>query len=98
METKITNIGNSKGIIIPKAIIEQCGLQERVNLEVKDNCLVISPKTNSPRQGWEVAIIAAGGSNDDELLMGDYLEHSWDEEEWTSDSADGTSAKGRASW
>ena len=83
METKITNIGNSKGIIIPKAIIEQCGLQERVNLEVKDNCLVISPKTDSPRQGWEAAIIAAGGSDDGELLMGDYLEHSWDEEEWT---------------
>jgi antitoxin MazE len=83
MKTKITNIGNSKGIIIPKAIIEQCGLKERVSLEVKDNCLVISPANNHPRQGWSEAIIAAGGSNNDELLMDDYLDHSWDEEEWT---------------
>ena len=82
METKITNIGNSKGIIIPKAIIEQCGLKDKINLEVKDNRLVISPKIDGPRQGWEDAIIAAGGSEDDKLLMGDYLEHSWDEEEW----------------
>lgn len=63
METKITHIGNSKGIIIPKAIIEQCGFKERVNLEVKDNCLVISPQTDRLRQGWSEAIIAAGGSN-----------------------------------
>jgi antitoxin MazE len=83
METKITNIGNSKGIIIPKTIIEQCGLKERVSLEVKDNCLVISPASNYLRQGWSEAIIAAGGSNNDELLMDDYLDHSWDEEEWT---------------
>ena len=83
MKTKITNIGNSKGIIIPKAIIEQCGLKEQVNLEVIDNCLVISPQVDKLRQGWEAAIIAAGGSDNDELLMEDYLEHSWDEEEWT---------------
>jgi antitoxin MazE len=83
MEIKITNIGNSKGIIIPKAIIEQCGLKERVNLDVRENCLVISAKTDSPRQEWEAAIIAAGGSENDELLMEDYLEHSWDEEEWS---------------
>jgi antitoxin MazE len=83
METKITNIGNSKGIIIPKTIIEQCGLKERVSLEIKDNCLVISPATNPLRQGWSEAIIAAGSSDNDELLMDDYLDHSWDQEEWT---------------
>lgn len=71
METKITNIGNSKGIIIPKAIIEQCGLTDRINLEVKDNCLIISPKVDNLRQGWEAAIMAAGESENDELLMED---------------------------
>ena len=82
MEVKISNIGNSKGIIIPKTIIEQCGLKERVNLEVKDNCLIVSSKSDV-RQGWEEAIIAAGASNNDELLMGEDLERSWDEEEWS---------------
>lgn len=84
MKTKITNIGNSKGIIIPKTIIEQCGFKEQVSLEVKDKCLVISPANNPPRQGWTEAIIAAGDSElSNELLMGDYLDHSWDKEEWT---------------
>ena len=84
METKITNIGNSRGIIIPKQILEQCSLSDKVNLEVKENGLLISPKVDNPRAGWEEAIAAAGSSEEDELLMGDYLEHSWDEEEWTS--------------
>ena len=83
METKITKIGNSQGIIIPKIIIEQCQLIDRVNLEVKDNNLIVSPVVNNPRQGWEETIIAAGVDEEDELLMEDYLEHSWDEKEWT---------------
>ncbi|MDJ0687068.1 MAG: AbrB/MazE/SpoVT family DNA-binding domain-containing protein [Xenococcaceae cyanobacterium MO_188.B32] len=81
METRLSKIGNSQGIIIPKAIIEQCGLKEKIKMEVKNNCLIIS--SVNPREGWEEAILAAGNSDDDELLMGDYLEHSWDEEEWT---------------
>lgn len=84
MKTKIINIGNSKGIIVPKAIIEQCGLKKQVSLEVKDNCLIISPDCDRlSRQGWSEAIIAVGDCDKDELLMGDYLDHSWDEEEWT---------------
>lgn len=85
METKITKIGNSQGIIIPKTILEQCGLTDKVSLEVKDNHLIVSQIVVNPRQGWEEAIIAAGvdEDEDEELLMGDYLEHSWDEEEWT---------------
>ena len=83
MEAKITKIGNSQGIIIPKTIIEQCNLIDKVNLEVKDNNLIISPVVKNPRQGWEETIIAAGVDEEEELLMGDYLEHSWDEEEWT---------------
>lgn len=83
METKITKIGNSQGIIIPKAILEQCGLTDKVSLEVKDNRLIVSQIVANPRQGWEDAIMAAGVDEDEELLMGDYLEHSWDEEEWT---------------
>jgi antitoxin MazE len=83
MESKITKIGNSQGIIIPKKIMEQCGLTDKVNLEVQDNRLIVSQIVENPRKGWEESIIAAGVDEDDELLMGDYLEHSWDEEEWT---------------
>ncbi|MGL6339586.1 MAG: AbrB/MazE/SpoVT family DNA-binding domain-containing protein [Waterburya sp.] len=82
METKLTSVGNSKGIIIPKALIEQCGLKDQVFVEVEGNCLIISALAENPRRTWEKEILATGGSDNDELLMGDYLEHTWDDEEW----------------
>ncbi|MDZ7744491.1 MAG: AbrB/MazE/SpoVT family DNA-binding domain-containing protein [Candidatus Saccharibacteria bacterium] len=41
MRTKIVRIGNSKGIRIPKAILEQTNLGDKVLLEVSNNTIVI---------------------------------------------------------
>lgn len=54
MEVKLIDIGNSKGIRIPKAILQQVGLQDYVELEVQDSQLILRPKHN-PRAGWEQA-------------------------------------------
>ena len=83
MKIKLTKIGNSQGIIIPKTIIDQLAIENRINLEIEDGRLIITPVSDNPREGWEQAIESVGGIEDDELLMGDYLEHRWDEEEWT---------------
>ncbi len=82
MKTRIIKIGNSRGIIIPKAVIDQCGISDQVAIEVENKKITITPVEDDPREGWEEAILAVGGMEDDELLIGDYLEHSWDEEEW----------------
>ena len=61
MKVKLVRIGNSRGIRIPKAILEQCGLQEAAQLRVEKDCLVIA-REHRPRQGWEEAFFAAGPS------------------------------------
>ncbi|MEN9312327.1 MAG: hypothetical protein RIT42_433, partial [Bacteroidota bacterium] len=38
---KLRNIGNSKGIIIPKELLAQCNMEENVTIEVKDQQLII---------------------------------------------------------
>lgn len=43
MKASIIKIGNSKGIRIPKSVLEQVGLDASANLEVKDGTLVITP-------------------------------------------------------
>jgi len=43
MKTTIIPIGNSKGIRIPKAVLEQCNFSKDVSLEVKGDCLIIKP-------------------------------------------------------
>ena len=65
MEIDIIKIGNSKGIRIPKAILEQCGLCDHVTLSVRDNEIILSA---SPRAEWRSAFAAMAEAGDDRLL------------------------------
>jgi antitoxin MazE len=81
MKVKLVRIGNSRGIRIPKSVLEQCGLEEAADLRVEKNRLVLVPE-HRPRQGWEEAFIAAGPSSDDELLLEALPSGAFDREEW----------------
>jgi antitoxin MazE len=67
MKTELVRIGNSRGIRIPKPLIEQCGFGNEVELRVENECLIISPKQHS-RQGWEEQFRRAGSATDELLL------------------------------
>ncbi len=69
MKTKIIKIGNSKGIRIPKAILEQTELDEVVELEILEDHIIIRPIRKS-RQGWNKAFKKMGECKDDQLLVG----------------------------
>ena len=43
MKIDIIKIGNSQGIRIPKTIMEQCGFTDSIEMEIKDDSLVLSP-------------------------------------------------------
>jgi len=81
MKIELVQIGNSRGIRIPKPMIEQCGLGDRVELRVQNDCLVISPE-RKPRHGWEQAFGAAGSSVDDEFLLDGLKAGDFDRKEW----------------
>jgi antitoxin MazE len=51
MRTAIRRIGNSRGIIIPAALLESCELGEEVELSVQGKTLVIEA-VKAPRAGW----------------------------------------------
>ncbi len=82
MKAQLIRIGNSRGIRIPKPIIEQCRLGDRVELRVEDDRLVISSH-RKPRQGWEEALRRAGPPPEDELLLESVLDDDFDREDWT---------------
>ena len=82
MRTHIIRIGNSRGIRIPKPILEQTGIDEDVELEVKNNQIIIRPVSN-PRDGWDIAYKTMSEQEDDKLLqVAENASHSWDDEEW----------------
>ena len=52
MEVAIRKMGNSHGVLIPKPILLQLGLEGAVDLQVRDGVLEIRPVKRNPREGW----------------------------------------------
>ena len=85
MKIAIIKIGNSKGIRLPKAVLEQLGLTEEAELEIRGSEAIIRAPKRQPRAGWEEAFKSAfekQGPPDGEMLLGDFP-NEFDEAEWT---------------
>jgi antitoxin MazE len=82
VKTRLVRIGNSQGVRIPKAMIEQCGIGEEVEMAIKGHTLVIAP-SKAPRQGWDQALRSMAGGDQDKLLLPDGLSEESDRTEWT---------------
>ena len=82
MRTRIVKIGNSRGIRIPKALLEQTGLQGEVEIQAQGGSLVVVV-VHPPRAGWEDAFREMALQGDDLLLDGDVsTTESFDAEDW----------------
>ena len=82
MKTSIVPIGNSKGIRIPKSILEQCDIQREVELKVEESRIIIVPVEKHPRQGWEDAFRRMSANQDDELVIPDDVDLDAGDWEW----------------
>jgi antitoxin MazE len=82
VKTRIIAIGSSKGIRIPKPLLEQAGLSGEVEITAEGGALVIRP-VKTPRAGWAAAFQEMARRGADALL--DDVPPSlspWDEGEW----------------
>ena len=81
----LVKIGNSQGIRIPKALIEQAQLEGReLKLQLLEDGLLIAPEKVS-REGWAKSIQQTISASGDEELDKEWLElplDSDDELEW----------------
>lgn len=84
MKTKVIKIGNSRGIRIPKSIIEQSGLNDEVELEVRNNQIIIKSISTNKRENWDLLFKKMAQNKDDILLDADALagQTIWDNNEW----------------
>lgn len=67
MTTKLIKIGNSQGIRLPKALIEQAGLEGPLKLELSGNSVIIRSAKRSPREGWAEAAAELAASGEDKF-------------------------------
>jgi antitoxin MazE len=81
VSAEIVDIGNSKGLRIPKTIREELGLEGKVTLTVAAGALVVRPK-HGPRADWRERFARARAPGREPLLMPDDLGTDFDSE-WT---------------
>ena len=79
MKAHIVQIGNSRGIRIPKALLEQYRLKNEVELEPRDHGLVIRA-VDQARKNWDQAFSRMAQNEDD--LLADLPPAEWDKTEW----------------
>ena len=84
MKIKIVQIGNSRGIRIPKVLLLQTGIDEEVNLEVKNNQIILKPVDRPARYGWNAAFASMREQGDDKLIDEESLasQSSFDDTGW----------------
>jgi antitoxin MazE len=79
MKTRLVSMGNSRGVRIPKPLIEQAGLGDEVELELRDGVIVIAA-AHAPRAGWAEAIARVAGTA--EPALDPEIATRFDETEW----------------
>jgi len=80
VKVNIVQIGNSRGIRIPKTLLEQCRLEGELEL-VPDGDQLILRSCARPRRKWDQAFRAMAKRGDDGLLDAD-TKNDYDDSEW----------------
>lgn len=80
MKARIVRIGNSRGVRLPKTLIEQAGLPEEVELLAEPGRIVVKA-VRQPRAGWAEAAQRMHQRGEDRLVDAPTLTR-FDEEEW----------------
>ena len=81
-KTRIINIGNSRGIRIPKLILEKADLDGEVELKVQTGRLIVS-QARGARFDWDKQFEKMAQHGDDRMLDSETIATSgWDDNEW----------------
>lgn len=72
MLTTIRRLGNSRGILIPKPLLEQTGLEDKAEILVEGNTLILRRPKSVPRRGWAEASKALAACGDDKLVWPEF--------------------------
>lgn len=77
----VVRIGNSRGIRLPKAILEQCHIADKVDVEVHKENITLRP-LHKPREGWADQMKKMHQRGDDLPLIPDTVDLEFEDWEW----------------
>jgi len=73
MDISVIPIGNSKGIRLPKTLMDKYKITDMVELILEKEYIIIKAKA-TPRQGWDKAFKTMHANRDDRPLLPDFFE------------------------
>lgn len=73
MRTVIRKLGNSRGVIVPKPLLVQAGLEDEVELTVERGALVLRRPLRKAREGWAEASRGLAETGDDALVWPEFV-------------------------
>jgi antitoxin MazE len=70
----LRQIGNSQGVVIPKPVLAQLGLNDEAGVEmtIEGDALVLRKPASPARTGWAEAARKIAEAGDDVLVMGEF--------------------------
>ena len=68
MKIPIIRIGNSRGILINKTLLETYGFEDQIEIVMKEQHIELRPVQN-PRSGWEGKFKEMHRKGDDRLII-----------------------------
>jgi len=72
MKIAIRKMGNSQGVIIPKPVLMQLGLEGEAEMSIERDAIVLRRPRVSVREGWAEASEAIAANGDDELVWPEF--------------------------
>ncbi len=82
MEVAIRKMGNSRGVLIPKPILAQLGLEGAADLQVRDGVIEIRPICRHPREGWAKDAEQLAQEGEDALVWPEFANQGDDDLVW----------------
>ena len=80
MRTRLVQIGNSRGVRLPKPLLQEAGLTDEVEIRAREGVIVIQ-RVGRPREGWAEAARQMRERKDDRLID-EPTATRFDDEEW----------------
>jgi len=82
MKVTIRKIGNSQGVVLPKPVLAQAGLEDEAELTIEDGAVVLRKPQRPVRVGWAAASRRLAEQGDDELVLGEFANEGEAERTW----------------
>ena len=80
MLVSVVPIGNSRGIRFPKLVLDKFLVKDKMNMEVTENGILLTPVNDVPRSDWAAAFRKMHENKDDvldEIPVSEDFEWEW---------------------